>query len=88
MNINELKTCDDMRALSKETQDEMTKAACSGTWHPAWRPYCLQVQVPCDAGLLRMDRTDYGFRCRRCGNIIGFDLKRLRESPLNGPKTV
>lgn len=31
----------------------------------------------------RMISTDYGFRCPSCGNMIGFNLTRLQESPLN-----
>lgn len=80
-----MQTCEDMQKLSEEEKLEMTKNAKGGTWDPAWRPYCLQKQVPCPSGLLRMDRMNFGFRCRRCGNIIGFDLKRLKESPLNSP---
>lgn len=31
----------------------------------------------------RMISTDYGFKCPSCGNMIGFNLTRLKESPLN-----
>lgn len=72
-----------MQELTEEQKVEMTKFAKGPTWDPTWRPYCVQKQVPCKSGLLRMDRMNFGFRCRVCGNIIGFDLKRLRESPLN-----
>ena len=25
----------------------------------------------------------FGFKCRVCGDLLGFDLKRLKESPVN-----
>ncbi len=83
MTVEDLKTCEFMQALSPEQQLEMTKEAKGGSWDPKWRPYCTQEQVPCSSGRLRMDRMNFGFRCRICGNIIGFDLTRLKESPLN-----
>lgn len=42
------------------------------------RPYCMM----CNRSD-RMVSEPYGFRCPQCGNMIGFNLKRLKESPLN-----
>ena len=36
---------------------------------PAWRPYCLV----CDT-MMRMEKTDYGYKCRACRNEINRDL--------------
>ena len=43
-----------------------------------WRPYCMM----CNRSD-RMVSEPYGFKCPQCGNMIGFNLKRLKESPLN-----
>lgn len=79
---------EDMRRIAPEEALQMTKDAKGSTWYEDWRPYCAQQQVPCNSRLNRMDKTDYGFRCRFCGNVIGFHLKRLKESPLNDAKYV
>ena len=54
------------------------KEAKGGTWYDGWRPYCMM----CNRSD-RMVSEPYGFRCPQCGNMIGFNLKRLKESPLN-----
>ncbi len=46
--------------------------------NPNWRPYCLTCTT-----FDRMNSQPYGFKCRKCGNEIGFDLQRVEESPLN-----
>jgi hypothetical protein len=67
--------------LSEEEKLSIVKAAKGGSWYYGWKPYCM---IPtCKSGLVRMAPTAYGFRCSSCGNMIGFDLKRLAESPLN-----
>lgn len=66
---------------------KLLKEAKMGTWYDGWKPYCLNCST---AG--RMTLMPYGFKCegngdwfgrRGCGNMIGFDLERLIESPLN-----
>lgn len=54
------------------------KEAKGGTWYDGWRPYCMM----CNRSD-RMVSEPYGFKCPQCGNMIGFNLKRLKESPLN-----
>lgn len=54
----------------------------SGTWYDGWKPYCVHTLKKCDARLNRMQQRDYGFQCTSCGDMIGFDLVRLVESPL------
>lgn len=70
-------------SLSEDEKLRQLKEGNLGTWYDGWRPYCTQSQVPCKSGLHRMDRMPYGFRCAFCGNMIGFNLHRLKESPLN-----
>lgn len=76
---------EDMRKLAPEVALQMLKQAKGPEWTLNWRPHCKQTQIPCTSGLHRMDKTDYGFRCRFCGNVIGFHLERLSDSPLNNP---
>lgn len=64
--------------LSKEEKLVRLKKAKGGTWYDDWKPYCMN----CSYGG-RMVQTDYGFRCPKCTNMIGWDLTRLLESPLN-----
>lgn len=52
------------------------KEAKGGTWYDGWRPYCMM----CNRSD-RMVSEPYGFKCPQCGNMIGFNLKRLKESP-------
>jgi hypothetical protein len=70
-------------SLSEEEKLNKLKEAKLGSWYDGWQPYCTQTQVPCKSGLYRMDKMLYGFRCSFCGNMIGFNLQRLNESPLN-----
>lgn len=71
-------TVADMERLSERQKLNMLKEAKPGTWYDGWKPYCLQ----CDTHR-RMEAQPYGFRCPMCKNMIGFDLRRLKESPLN-----
>jgi len=66
------------KQLSPEEQQEMLKKAKGGSWYDGWKPYC----VKCSA-MKRMNSQDYGFSCCYCRNMIGFDLCRVIESPLN-----
>lgn len=47
----------------------------------SWQPYCCVEN--CSSGLARMVKRDYGFECRYCLNQIGWNMYRLKESPLN-----
>lgn len=49
----------------------------NGPWNPfatppyaGWAPYCLMCST-----MMRMEPTDYGWRCRACRNPIGKDGK-------------
>lgn len=68
-------------ALPEETKLKMLKEAKLGTWTDNWKPYC----GTCDT-FNRMEQHDYGFRCKTCRNMIGWDLCRLSDSPLNNVK--
>ena len=66
------------KELTPEQQLEMLKKAKGGTWYDGWQPYCGVCSI-----ILRMKKKDYGFQCSCCNNMIGFDLTRVIESPLN-----
>lgn len=66
------------RQLSKEEQHEMLKKAKGGSWYDGWKPYCGTCST-----MARMIPQDYGFSCSFCRNMIGYDLYRVIESPLN-----
>lgn len=68
-------------ALSEEERLERVKKAKGGTWYDGWKPYCLMCTT-----MTRMAKMNYGFRCVQCGNMIGWNLTRLAESPLNKMK--
>lgn len=60
------------------------KEAKGGSWYDDnWQPYCLMCNT-----VARMQKRDYGFECHQCGNMTGWDLIRLQESPLNDPEYV
>lgn len=73
-------TTDESAALPEETKLQTLKESKGSPWYDGWTPYCL---VPACRGLGRMERRPYGFECPGCGNLIGFDLVRLDDSPLN-----
>lgn len=74
----EMKTIAEMSALPQEEKDRLLRAAKGGTWYDGWVPYCGTYST-----INRMIRHDHGFNCTICGNIIGWDLLRLKESRLN-----
>lgn len=65
-------------ALPEDVKLEMLKEAKMGSWYDDWKPYCCTCST-----MNRMIQEDYGFKCRSCGNLIGWDLYRLVDSPLN-----
>lgn len=71
-------TVQDNNSLTEEEKLKRVKEAKGGTWYDGWRPYCMM----CDYGG-RMTQHSYGFQCPKCRNLIGWNLKRLQESPLN-----
>ncbi len=73
-----MKTIAENEALSKDEKINQLKEAKGGTWYDNWKPFCLT----CSA-IIRMNEKSYGFQCQNCKNMIGFDLTRLKESPLN-----
>ena len=64
--------------LSSEEKLNRLKEAKGGTWYDGWKPYCCVCSYNG-----RMISQEYGFKCPHCGNMIGFNLQRLQESPLN-----
>lgn len=77
-NTEILETIEENLKLSEEEKLSRLKKAKGGTWYDGWRPYCLNCSTS-----ERMVATNYGFKCLCCGNLIGFNLTRLKESPLN-----
>lgn len=73
-----METVEDNLNLSSSEKLERVKEAKGGTWYDGWKPYCMM----CSYGG-RMDEMPYGYKCPKCGNMIGFSLTRLKESPLN-----
>lgn len=73
-----METIKDNMELSDEEKLNRLKKAKGGTWYDGWRPYCLACGT-----IHRMIPMDFGFKCLSCGNLIGFNLTRLAESPLN-----
>jgi hypothetical protein len=71
-------TVAEMIKLDADERLEMLKAAKAGIWHEGWKPYCLMCET-----MQRMAQRPYGFQCHYCRNMIGWNLNRLRESPLN-----
>jgi len=65
-------------AIPKDIKEQMLKNAKPGTWYDDWKPYCMMCET-----FKRMEQHDYGFKCTCCGNMIGWDLTRLTDSPLN-----
>ncbi len=75
-----MKTIQDNINLTAEEKLCQLKEAKGCTWYDGWKPYCLMCNY---SG--RMDSREYGFQCPKCKNMVGFDLTRLKESPLNKP---
>ena len=65
-------------AIDGETKLKLLKEAKGGTWYTGWRPYCMMCNT-----MHRMRQRDYGFECLQCRNMIGWNLYRLNDSPLN-----
>ena len=72
--------------LTAKVRLAATKKGKGGTWYSDhWQPYCVTSSgVKCS--MPRMAQRSYGFECLDCGNMIGFNLQRLEESPLNNKK--
>lgn len=73
-----MKTIKENVSLSEEEKMKRLEEAKGSKLYKGWKPYCMI----CDYRE-RMESMPYGFKCPKCGNIIGFDLERLKESPLN-----
>jgi hypothetical protein len=76
-------TVSENETLSESKKLEMLKLAKGGTWYDDWKPYCCQTITTCHSRLARMIIMKYGFRCAYCGDMLGWGLNRLKESPLN-----
>jgi hypothetical protein len=80
-----MKSIADIVVLSEKEKLSQLKKAKGGTWYDGWVPYCI-VMIDgkyTDCSSPRMKPMPYGFKCPDCGNMIGYDLIRLIESPLN-----
>lgn len=71
---------------SQEAMTEKERIAAIEKENPSvdgktWLPYCCASH--CDSGLDRMRKRNYGFECGYCRNKIGWNMYRLKESPLN-----
>lgn len=75
---NQMETVQENINLSDEEKLKRLKEAKGGTWYDGWQPYCCMCHYNG-----RMTPMSYGFCCPCCGNMIGFNLTRLKESPLN-----
>lgn len=75
-NVNTVKLTSHQSALLSEEQKVamFNKAKPSGT-KTDWKPYCLRCTT-----IARMELKDYGFCCRNCKNMIGWDLHPLSDS--------
>lgn len=73
-----LNTVGHQSALSDYDKMSILRQAKGGTWYDGWQPYCGTCST-----VARMQTQPYGFQCSYCGNMIGFNLVRLKESPLN-----
>ncbi|PCJ55976.1 MAG: hypothetical protein COA79_20415 [Planctomycetota bacterium] len=64
----------------KERLSAMRKSR-GGAWCSGhWKPRCMtSTDAKCTTP--RMDHRSYGFECPDRGNMIGFNLQRLEESP-------
>lgn len=78
VDLSKMKTKAFNIGLSKADRLIILKEAKETTWYDNWKPYCLV----CDC-YDRMEQHEYGFECLSCRNMIGWDLTRLVESPLN-----
>lgn len=77
-----METIEENRNLSEDEKLRRLKIAKGGTWYDGWKPYCMMCQKS-----PRMIAKDFGFECPNCGNLIGFNLTRLQESPLNAKQS-
>jgi hypothetical protein len=64
--------------LSAREKLARVKKAKGGKWYEGWAPYCLNCSCTD-----KMSERSYGFQCLACKNMIGWNLTRLEESPLN-----
>lgn len=76
--VSKLETVKENEQLSIEEKMRRVKEAKGGTWYNNWKPYCCACSYSD-----KMIPMPYGFRCPECGNMIGWNLTRLQESPLN-----
>jgi hypothetical protein len=65
-------------AIAPEVALETLKQAKGFTLYEGWKPFCMACPT-----FDRMSQQPYGFQCSSCQNMIGWDLCRLDDSPLN-----
>lgn len=61
-------------ATTHVRQKEPSMPPLKPTWepYPGWAPYCLRCST-----MLRMEKMEYGWRCKACGNQIDHDCYPL-----------
>lgn len=79
--FEKMSTVEEQSAIPPEEALEMSKEAKLGTWYSdEYTPYC---GAPNCRIMPRTIKHDYGYSCPSCGNMIGHDYRRLKESELN-----
>ncbi|MDP1800840.1 MAG: hypothetical protein Q8L81_05780 [Bacteroidota bacterium] len=73
-----MKTIEFYKNLSVTERQKMLKIASGKKLDEDWLPLCLNCTHN-----VRMEIEDFGFICPHCKNLIGWDLLRIKESPLN-----
>jgi hypothetical protein len=76
-------------ALSDEEKISRMNAAMShcSPKDLTYSPYCIMMKGEQYSNCTspRMTKQPYGWKCPDCGNMIGFNMERLEESPFNNP---
>lgn len=76
-------TISSMQSLNDYQKLKMVKKTFGDDKDLNYAPYCM-----CCSSGSKMIIKSYGYKCYSCGNIIGFNGERLKESPLNDSKTL
>lgn len=76
--IEQLETFNNNIELPEHIKHARLESAKGGTWYDGWKPFCMTCSTN-----ERMTLQPYGFKCSSCGNMIGWNLTRLKESQLN-----
>lgn len=72
-----LRTIEESEALPSEVKNKLLSDALGQRGNDI-PPHCTCIKT-----VERLQLKSYGFKCNSCGEILGFDLVRLKESPFN-----